>query len=122
MIKVSTNIIVSDNSSAKIARCIKVLGSSYASIGDIIVVSIQRVARKRSIAKIQTGEVHRAVVVETRAPWTREDGMQIRCDRNAVVLINAQGLPLGSRILGAVPYELRARGFMKILSLCAHVV
>ena len=124
MIKVGTKIVISDNSSAREARCIKILKkeAGYASVGDTIIVSIQRVVTKHSITKIQAGEVHRAVVVETRAPWMRADGTEMRWDRNAVVLINAQGLPLSTRIIGVIPYELRAQGFMKLLSLCAHVI
>ena len=122
MIQMRTNLDVADNSGAKTVQCIKVLGGSrrkYASIGDIIVVSIKVALPRRGVKK---GEVHRAVVVRTSFPLRRGDGSAIRFDRNAAVLINKQGEPIGTRISGPVTRELRGKKFMKIISLAPEVL
>ena len=122
MIQMRTNLDVADNSGAKTVQCIKVLGGSrrkYASIGDIIVVSVKVALPRRGVKK---GEVHRAVVVRTSFPLRRGDGSAIRFDRNAAVLINKQGEPIGTRISGPVTRELRGKKFMKIISLAPEVL
>ncbi len=123
MIQMQTRLDVADNTGAKIAQCIKVLGGSkrrYASVGDIIVASV-----KKSIAGSETkpGTVVRGVIVRTRKNVRRPDGTYVRFDRNAMVILDAdQQNPKGTRIFGAVARELRDRGFMKIVSLAAEVV
>jgi large subunit ribosomal protein L14 len=122
MIQMRTNLDVADNSGAKTVQCIKVLGGSrrkYAAIGDIIVVSVKEALPRRGVKK---GEVHRAVVVRTSFPLRRVDGSAIRFDRNAAVLINKQGEPIGTRISGPVTRELRGKKFMKIISLAPEVI
>src|SRR6185312_6839032 len=122
MIQMRTNLDVADNSGAKTVQCIKVLGGSrrkYAAIGDIIVVSVKEALPRRGVKK---GEVHRAVVVRTSFPLRRVDGSAIRFDRNAAVLINKQGEPIGTRISGPVTRELRGKKFMKIISLAPEVL
>jgi len=122
MIQMRTNLDVADNSGAKTVQCIKVLGGSrrkYASIGDIIVVSVKVALPRRGVKK---GEVHRAVVVRTSFPLRRGDGSAIRFDRNAAVLISKQLEPIGTRIFGPVVRELRAKRFMKIISLAPEVL
>jgi large subunit ribosomal protein L14 len=116
MIQMRTNLEVADNSGARRVQCIKVLGGSrrkYASVGDVIVVSI-----KEAIPR----EVHRAVVVRTSFALRRPDGSAIRFDRNAAVLISKQDEPIGTRIFGPVTRELRAKKFMKIISLAPEVL
>jgi len=113
---------VADNSGAKVLYCIKVLGGSrrrYASIGDIIVVSVKEAIPN---AKVKKGDVLKAVVVRTRKEVRRMDGSYIRFDDNSAVLINAQKEPIGTRIFGPVARELRAKGFMKIISLAPEVL
>jgi large subunit ribosomal protein L14 len=122
MIQMRTNLDVADNSGAKTVQCIKVLGGSrrkYAAIGDIIVVSVKEALPRRGVKK---GEVHRAVVVRTSFALRRPDGSAIRFDRNAAVLISKQDEPIGTRIFGPVTRELRARKFMKIISLAPEVL
>jgi large subunit ribosomal protein L14 len=122
MIQVETRLTVADNSGAKEVLCIKVLGGSkrrYASVGDVIVVSIKEAMPK---GKVKKGDVHRAVVVRTRQAIKRNDGTLINFDRNAAVLINKQGEPIGSRIFGPVTRELRGSGYMKIVSLAPEVL
>ena len=122
MIQMQTNLDVADNSGAKTVQCIKVLGGSrrkYASIGDIIVVSVKVALPRRGVKK---GEVHRAVVVRTSFPLRRVDGSAIRFDRNAAVLISKQDEPIGTRIFGPVTRELRGKKFMKIISLAPEVL
>jgi len=113
---------VADNSGAKTAQCIKVLGGSgrrYASIGDVIICAV-----KKSIpnGEVKSGQVIRGVVVRTAKSVRREDGSYIRFDRNALVVIDKDGNPKGTRIFGAVARELRERNFMKIVSLAEEVV
>ena len=117
MIQMQTNLDVADNSGARRVMCIKVLGGSkrkYAGIGDIIVVSVKEAIPR---GRVKKGEVMKAVVVRTAKGVRRPDGSLIRFDRNAAVLINAQGEPIGTRIFGPVTRELRARNHMKIVSL-----
>ena len=113
---------VADNSGARRVQCIRVLGGSrrkYASVGDIIVVSIKDAIPR---GRVKKGEVTRAVVVRTAKDVRRADGSSIRFDRNAAVLINKQGEPIGTRIFGPVTRELRAKGYMKIVSLAPEVL
>jgi len=122
MIQMQTTVDVADNTGAKTARCIKVLGGSRrrtAGLGDIIVVSVQK-ALPGSQVKPRT--VVKGVIVRCRQPSRRPDGSYVRFDRNAIVLIDADGNPRGTRIFGAVARELRDRKFMKILSLASEVV
>ena len=113
---------VADNSGAKRVRCIKVMGGSqrrYARIGDIVVVSVREAIPESNIKK---GEKAKAVVVRTKKEHRRPDGSYIRFDQNAVVLINAQNEPIGTRIFGPVARELRWKDFMKIISLAPEVL
>jgi large subunit ribosomal protein L14 len=117
-----TRLEVADNSGARELMCIKVLGGShrrYASIGDIIKVSIKDAIPR---GKVKKGEVYDAVVVRTRKGIRRADGSVIRFDLNAAVLVNKDGEPVGTRIFGPVPRELRARNQMKIISLAPEVL
>jgi large subunit ribosomal protein L14 len=122
MIQQQTMLDVADNSGAKRVQCIKVLGGSgrrYASIGDVIVVSIKEAIPQ---AKVKKGEVARAVVVRTSRELKRPDGSYIRFDGNSAVLIDKDQEPIGTRIFGPVARELRARKFMKIISLAPEVL
>jgi len=122
MIQAESTLQVADNSGARKLACIKVLGGSkrkYASIGDIIVVSVKEAIPN---ARVKKGEVRRAVVVRTAKGVGRPDGSTIRFDDNAAVLIDAQKEPVGTRIFGPVARELRARKFMKIISLAPEVL
>jgi large subunit ribosomal protein L14 len=122
MIQLRTVLEVADNSGAKVVQCIKVLGGSrrrYARIGDIIVVAVKEVDPQSSIKK---GEVKKAVVVRTRKEMRRSNGSYIKFDGNAAVLINDTREPVGTRIFGPVGRELRAKLFMKILSLAPEVL
>jgi large subunit ribosomal protein L14 len=122
MIQEHTNLEVADNSGAKKLRCFKVLGGSrrrYASIGDVIVCSVREAAPDSNVKK---GTVVKAVIVRTTKEVAREDGSYIKFDGNAAVLINAQNEPIGTRIFGAVGRELRAKRFMKIVSLAPEVI
>ncbi len=122
MIQPETRLTVADNSGAKTLYCIKVLGGSrrrYASIGDIIVVSVKEAIPN---AKVKKGDVMKAVVVRTKKEIKRPDGSYIRFDDNSAVLINAQREPIGTRIFGPVARELRGKRFMKIISLAPEVL
>ena len=122
MIQMQTNLDVADNSGARRVQCIKVLGGSKrktAGIGDIIVVSVKEAIPR---GRVKKGDVHKAVIVRTSKDLRREDGTVIRFDRNAAVLINAQQEPIGTRIFGPVTRELRAKNFMKIISLAPEVL
>jgi large subunit ribosomal protein L14 len=122
MIHPESNLEVADNSGARRVQCIKVLGGSkrkYASVGDIIVVSVKEAQPK---GKVKKGDVHRAVVVRTAKDIRRPDGSVIRFDSNAAVLINKNEEPIGTRIFGPVVRELRATGHMKIISLAPEVL
>src|ERR1700728_577408 len=122
MIIVESNLDVADNSGARRVMCIKVLGGSkrkYASIGDVIVVSVKDAIPR---GRVKKGDVHQAVIVRTARELRRPDGTAIRFDRNAAVLINKQGEPIGTRIFGPVTREVRAEKFMKSISLAPEVV
>lgn len=122
MIQQQSNLEVADNSGARRVMCIKVIGGSkrrYASVGDIIVVSVKDAIPR---GKVKKGEVHRAVIVRTRRDIHRADGSTIRFDKNAAVLITKQNEPIGTRIFGPVTRELRAKAFMKIVSLAPEVL
>lgn len=122
MIQMQSRLEVADNSGAKSVMCIKVLGGSAkvsASVGDVIVVSVKEAIPR---GKVQKGKVYRAVVVRTAKEIRRPDGSTIKFDKNAAVLINKEGEPLGTRIFGPVVRELRAKKFMKIVSLAPEVL
>ena len=122
MIQMQTLLDVADNTGAKLAQCIKVLGGThrrYAGLGDIVVVSI-----KKSMpgSELKQGSVAKGVVVRVKKSVRRADGSYVRFDQNAVVIVDAEGNPKGTRIFGAVARELRERNFMKIISLAQEVV
>src|SRR6202453_4382548 len=122
MIQMRTILEVADNSGAKRVQCIKVLGGSrrrYASIGDVIVVSIKEALPN---TKVKKGDTAKAVVVRTKRELSRNDGSYIKFDENSAVLINAQLEPIGTRIFGPVARELRGKKFMKIISLAPEVL
>ncbi len=122
MIQMQTNLTVADNSGARRVQCIKVLGGSkrkYASVGDIIVVSVKEAIPR---GRVKKGEVRKAVVVRTAKEVRREDGTAIRFDGNAAVILNNNMEPIGTRIFGPVVRELRAKNFMKIISLAPEVL
>jgi large subunit ribosomal protein L14 len=122
MIQMQSNLDVADNSGARRVMCIKVLGGAgrrYAGVGDIIVVSIKEAIPR---GRVKKGDVMKAVVVRTRTDIRRADGSVIRFDKNAAVLINNNKEPVGTRIFGPVPRELRASNHMKIISLAPEVL
>lgn len=122
MIQMQTVLDVADNSGAKLVRCIKVLGGSrrrYATLGDVIVVSVQKSLPGSSV---KAGSVVKGVIVRCKKACRREDGSYVRFDRNAIVLVDNDNNPRGTRIFGAVARELRDRKFMRIVSLASEVV
>ena len=122
MIQAETNLEVADNSGARRIQCIKVQGGSkrrYASVGDVIVVTVKEAIPR---GRVKKGEIVRAVVVRTAKDIRRRDGSAIRFDSNAAVLISPQGEPIGTRIFGPVTRELRAKKYMKIISLAPEVL
>ena len=122
MIQMQTNLDVADNSGARRVQCIKVLGGARrrtAGVGDVVVVTVKEAIPR---GRVKKGEVLQAVVVRTAKEIHRQDGTSIRFDRNAAVLINKQGEPIGTRIFGPVTRELRAKRFMKIISLAPEVL
>lgn len=122
MIQTQTKLRAADNSGAKVLQCIKVLGGSkrrYASVGDIIVVSVKEAIPN---SKVKKGDVMRAVIVRTSKEIHRPDGSHIKFDDNSAVLISLQKEPIGTRIFGPVARELRAKNFMKIISLAPEVL
>jgi len=122
MIQMQTNLDVADNSGARRIQCIKVLGGSkrkYASVGDIIVVSVKEAIPR---GRVKKGDVRKAVVVRTAKEVRRDDGTAIRFDGNAAVILNNNNEPIGTRIFGPVVRELRAKNFMKIVSLAPEVL
>ncbi len=122
MIQMQTNLEVADNSGARRVQCIKVLGGAkrkYASVGDIIVVSVKEAIPR---GRVKKGDVRKAVVVRTAKEVRRDDGTAIRFDGNAAVLLNNSNEPIGTRIFGPVVRELRAKQFMKIISLAPEVL
>ncbi len=122
MIQMQTNLEVADNSGARRVQCIKVLGGSkrkYASVGDIIVVSVKEATPR---GRVKKGDVRKAVVVRTAKDIRRADGSVIRFDGNAAVILNNNSEPIGTRIFGPVPRELRTKNQMKIISLAPEVL
>jgi large subunit ribosomal protein L14 len=122
MIQMQTNLEVADNSGARRVMCIKVLGGAgrrYASVGDVIVVSVKEAIPR---GRVKKGDVLRAIVVRTSQGLKRKDGSLIRFDKNAAVIVNKQSEPIGTRIFGPVPRELRAKNHMKIISLAPEVL
>ena len=122
MIKMQSHLFVADNSGARKIQCIKVLGGSkrrFASIGDIVVVSIKDAIPR---GKVKKGEVFKAVIVRTKKDFSRPDGTSIRFDKNAAVLLDKQEEPIATRIFGPVTRELRTKKFMKIISLAPEVL
>ena len=122
MIQAESNLDVADNSGARRVQCIRILGGSrrrWASVGDVIVVSVKEAIPR---GRVKKGDIHKAVGVRTAKEIRRPDGTAIRFDRNAAVLISAAGEPIGTRIFGPVTRELRARRFMKIISLAPEVL
>ena len=122
MIQMQSHLFVADNSGARKIQCIKVLGGSkrrFASIGDIIVVSIKDAIPR---GKVKKGEVFKAVIVRTKKDFSRNDGTSIRFDKNAAVLLDKQEEPIATRIFGPVTRELRIKKFMKIISLAPEVL
>ena len=122
MIQMQTQLDVADNSGARRVQCIKVLGGSKrktAGVGDVIVVSVKEAIPR---GRVKKGDIHQAVIVRTAKEIRRGDGSTIRFDRNAAVLINKQNEPIGTRIFGPVTRELRAKQFMKIVSLAPEVL
>ena len=122
MIQMQTNLDVADNSGARRVQCIKVLGGSkrkYASVGDVIVVSVKEAIPR---GRVKKGDVRKAVVVRTSKEVCRDDGTAIRFDSNAAVILNNSGEPIGTHIFGPVVRELRAKNFMKIISLAPEVL
>ena len=122
MIQVQSNMDVADNSGARVVQCIKVLGGSkrkVAGVGDISVVAVKEAIPR---GKVKKGDVQRAVIVRTKKEIRRKDGSAIRFDTNAAVLIDKSGEPIGTRIFGPVTRELRAKKFMKIISLAPEVL
>ena len=122
MIQVQTNLEVADNSGARRVQCIRVLRGSRrrtATVGDLIVVAVKEAIPR---GRVKKGDVHRAVIVRTAKEIHRADGTSIRFDRNAAVLVNAAGEPIGTRIFGPVTRVLRGRNYMKIISLAPEVL
>ena len=122
MILVETILDVADNSGAKSVKCIKILGGTRArtaKIGDMIVVAIQEAMPK---GKVKKGDIHRGVVVRTKKEFKRKDGSTVKFDTNAIVLVNKDKEPVGTRIFGPVTRELRGKGYMKIVSLAPEVL
>ncbi len=122
MIQMQTQLEVADNSGARRVQCIKVLGGSKrktAGVGDVVVVTVKEAIPR---GRVKKGDLHRAVIVRTAKEIRRDDGSAIRFDSNAAVLISKQGEPIGTRIFGPVTRELRARKFMKIISLAPEVL
>ena len=121
MIQVQTELNVADNTGARIIECIKVIGGAkrrYASVGDIIVVSVKEAIPD---GKVKKGTVHKAIVVRTKYSIHRNDGSKVKFDNNAVVITDEKGEPIGTRIFGPVTRELRNSGQMKIISLAPEV-
>lgn len=122
MIQVETNLKVADNSGAKIVRCIKVLGGSkrrFASVGDEIVVSVRSGVPR---GRVKKGQVCRAIIVRSKFPVRRVDGVCLSFDENAVVIIDKQGEPIGTRVFGAISREVKMLGYNKLASLAPEVL
>jgi len=122
MIQMQTRLDVADNTGAKVAMCVKVLGGTrrrYATVGDVIVASVKKAMPGYDLKQ---GDLVRGVVVRTKRAVRREDGSYVRFDKNAMVLVDTEGNPRGTRIFGAVARELRQKNFMRIVSLASEVV
>ncbi len=122
MIQMQTFLDVADNTGAKLVQCIKVLGGThrrYATLGDVVVVSVKKAL---PTSEVRAGSVAKGVIVRVKKHTRRPDGSYVRFDHNAIVLIDAEGNPKGTRIFGAVARELRERNYMKIISLATEVV
>ena len=122
MIQMQSHLFVADNSGARRIQCVKVLGGTkkrFASIGDIVVVSIKDAIPR---GKVKKGDVYKAIIVRTKKDFSRKDGSSIRFDQNAAVLLDKQEEPIGTRIFGPVTRELRSKKFMKIISLAPEVI
>jgi len=122
VIQMQSRLDVADNTGARIAQCIKVLGGTrrrYATLGDVIVATVKKAIPNSEISK---GDIVRGVIVRTKKQVRREDGSYVRFDKNAMVIIDNENNPKGTRIFGAVARELRAKNFMKIISLASEVV
>ena len=126
MIQQQTLLKVADNSGAKIVKCIKVLGGfkkRYANLGDIIVVSVQQLRNKsKKTSKVLKGGVFRALVIRTKTQFKKRDGSSFRLNENSVTLLNKQGNPVGTRILGPIPKTLKKKKFMKFASLSIGLI
>jgi large subunit ribosomal protein L14 len=126
MIQQQTILKVSDNSGAKTVRCFKILGGfkkKYATLGDIIIVSVQKLRNKsKKTSKVKTGEVYKALIIRTKTKHRKKDGSEILFKENSVVLLNKQGNPVGTRIIGPVPKILKKKSFQKIISISAGIV
>ena len=119
MIQVGTNLDITDNSGARVVKCIKVLDKTKQSTGytgTLCIVSVKSLIRKQK-SKVKKGHMYRAIVCETKRMKPRADGSLLRCSRNTVILLSLQNNPIGSRIQGLTPYELRVKNHMKLLSL-----
>ena len=122
MIQVGTNLDVADNSGARKVQCIKVVGSAakrYAHVGEVIIVAVEEAL---PTGKVKQGDVQHALIVRTKKEIKRKDGSSIRFDSNAAVLVDGQNEPIGTRIFGPVTRELRAAGFVKVMSLAPEVL
>ena len=122
MIIPESNLEVADNSGARRVQCIRIIGGSkrrWATVGDLIIVTVKEAIPR---GRVKKGDVHRAVIVRTSKEVRRQDGTSIRFDRNAAVLLNNANEPIGTRIFGPVTRELRARNYMKIISLAPEVL
>ncbi len=122
MIQMQTMLKVADNSGAKAVRCINVLGSSHRRVGEIGDIVVGSVRKRLPTSDIEKGQIVRGVIVRTRRPYRRKDGTHVRFDDNAIVLINAQGEPVGTRVFGPVARELRDKRMMRIISLAPEVL
>jgi len=122
MIQAQTILKIADNTGAKVAQCIKVLGGSrrrYAQIGDVVVIAVKKADPRRDVKRHQ---VLKAVIVRQKKPFKREDGTYLRFDENAAVIVNDKGEPRGGRIFGPIPKELKEKGFDKITNLAKDVI
>jgi len=122
MIRMQTMLKVADNSGAKVVRCINVLGPSNRRVGGIGDIVVGSVRRRLPTSDIEKGEIVRGVIVRTRRTHRRKDGTYVRFDDNAIVLVNAQGEPVGTRVFGPVARELRDKKMMRIISLAPEVL
>jgi len=126
MIQQQTILKVSDNSGAKTVKCIKVLGGfkkKYAKLGDTIVVSVQKLRNKlKKTSKVKKKEIYRALIVKTKTCYRKKDGFSLILNENSVALINKQGNPVGTRILGPLPKKLKKKKFQKFISISSGVI